>query len=678
MEIYWPNEIRKRNDRLIRGFQEREDPLNDRNFLNEFMIINKALIRPTYEFLFNNFDSLNEEKSFQTLILIDIIFFTNVRKNLQIWDYEFFDFIVSKLLGNNKYNKYGLITLHLFIQRFSEYDIYLLMNKLKKENQKKLIEIIIEGVMNDLEIEKNPNNFFKILYEKSFGPAFFFYIENLNYIYLFNKILGHFFNKRISDPLIPYKSKIISIIEKNENQLLIKTNIFTLFKAIYLLFYEKEDDFFKTMNEILKKNLENITNVEKVLELAKFLENQYDHPFFLKFYKYYFNMVVILAEDPKNIHLIGELFKNFNIYALKDENTGGLIDIEFFKYLLEKLEFYYRTGESLLLNEMYQIVESLIQENVKSREKVIPKESEKEASEFVLFKIEKNLINERIRRIIKKIPSLNKDRIKKWLNNFLEKEQEFALKLLENFKFIGAEELKESCLELYITLISSITHHDLHIKIPEDLIFVNFGEQAKSSEMISYYFRLATNLPEKCFQNLYNPKIETIPKNKAIIYVDDISGSGNQFLDYWKDFKEKMKIRWKDDFNDFLESNVLIYLPLFITESGKIIIENNSNFKVIYLPHHLLTNKHVPLSNECDIFTRTEIEQAREIFLKYGKKLYPKAPLGYGDTGLLITFFYNTPNNTLPIIWQKSPSKFCDSMINWEPLFPRHESKREG
>ena len=127
MEIYWPNEIRKRNNRLIRRLQEIEDPLNDKNLLNQFMIINKALLQPTYEFLFNTFDSFDEEKSFRTLILINTFFFTNVSKQLKIWDYEFFEFIVSKLLINTKYNNYGLITLHLFTQRFSEYEIYLLM-----------------------------------------------------------------------------------------------------------------------------------------------------------------------------------------------------------------------------------------------------------------------------------------------------------------------------------------------------------------------------------------------------------------------------------------------------------------------------------------------------------------------------------------------------------------------
>lgn len=115
MEIYWPNEIRKKNDNLIRKIQELEDLLNDVDFLNQFMIINKALLRPTYEFIFNNFDTYDEEKSFRIIILINIFFFTNVSENLKIWDYEFFEFIVSKLLINTRYIDYGLITLHLFI-----------------------------------------------------------------------------------------------------------------------------------------------------------------------------------------------------------------------------------------------------------------------------------------------------------------------------------------------------------------------------------------------------------------------------------------------------------------------------------------------------------------------------------------------------------------------------------
>jgi len=668
MEIYWPNEIRKRNNRLIRRLQEIEDPLNDKNLLNQFMIINKALLQPTYEFLFNNFDSFDEEKSFRTLILINTFFFTNVSKQLKIWDYEFFEFIVSKLLINTKYNNYGLITLHLFIQRFSEYEIYLLMNKIKGEYQEKVIKIIIEGIIKDLKIEKNPNNFFKILYETSFGPAFYFFIENLSYINFFHKILGYYFNKNNPDPLIPYKSKIIEIIKENINQIFEKNNIFTLFKTVYLLFYEKNNNFFEEIDGILKSNMENATNIKKILELTVFLKSKQEHPFFLKFYKDYFKMIIDLGEDPKNIHLIGELLKNFNIYALKDERNGKLIDIEFFKILLEKLEFFYRTGESLSLNETYQIIQSLIHENLVLKEGKVEK--------IKCFKIDKENINERIARITKKIPSLNEDWINKWLNNFLESEQEFALRLLENFRFIDSEELKNICIELYTKLIEAITHLDTQIKAPEDLVFINFGEEAKSKNMISYYFRLATNLPEKCFMNLFDPSIDTIPENKAIIIIDDILGSGRQFLDYWKGFNENIKIFGNEDSNKFLSSNKFIYLPLFITEQGKNNIKDIPNFTIINLPHHLLTNKYMPLNKECDIFTEDEIEQAHEIFLKYGKKLYPKAPLGYGNTGLLIAFFYNTPNNTLPVIWQKSPSEFCDSMINWEPLFPRYESRQ--
>ena len=668
MKIYWPNEVIKRNNILIRRLQEIEDPLSDKNLLNQFMIVNKALYRSTYEFLFNSFDSFEEERSFRTLILIDTFFLTNTSKKIQIWDYEFFEFIVSKLLINNKYRNYGFITLHLFIQRFSEYEVYLLMNKIKREHQEKVIKIILEGIIKDLKIEKNPNNFFKILHETSFGPAPYFFIENLSYINFFNKILGYYFNKTNPDLLIPHKSEIIEIIKENFDQIFVKNNIFTLFKTVYLFFYEKNNIFFEELDKILKSKMEKATSIKKILELTIFLKNTQEHPFFLKFYKDYFKMIIDLGENPKNVHVIGELLKSFNLYSLKDKRNGKLVDIEFFKILLEKLEFFYRTGVSLSLNVTYQIIQSLTHDNLVLKEEKVTK--------IKPLKIDKESFNERITRITKKIPVLNKDRLNKWLNNFLESEQEFALRLMENFRFIDTDELKSICIDLYIKLIEAISYLDAQIRVPEDLVFINFGEEAKSKNMISYYFRLATNLPEKNFMNLFDPSIDTIPENKAIIIIDDILGSGKQFLEYWKSFNENIKILWEEGSNDFFNSNKFIYLPLFITEQGKDNIKDIPNFAIINLPHNLLINKNMPLSNECDIFDIDEIELVRKIFLKYGKKLYSKAPLGYGNMGLLIAFFYNTPNNTLPIIWQKSPSEFCDSMINWEPLFPRYESRQ--
>lgn len=60
---------------------------------------------------------------------------------------------------------------------------------------------------------------------------------------------------------------------------------------------------------------------------------------------------------------------------------------------------------------------------------------------------------------------------------------------------------------------------------------------------------------------------------------------------------------------------------------------------------------------------------------KYGEKLYPKHPLGYDDSQLLIAFEYNTPNNTLPIIWSSTNNESSNIETIWHPIFERRKIK---
>jgi len=338
-----------------------DDPISDREFLNHFMVIEKEILSPTYEFLFNNFESYNDDKQFRLLILINIFFFTNVTNEINKSDFEFLEFVVCKMILNEKYFNYGLISLHLFIQRFSDYNLNLFMGRLKADYRKQLHDILIRGITKNEDINKNPDNFFNTLYDISLGPAFYFYIQNLSYNHFFEKIFGYDFIKYRKESLEPYKEQIIKTIESNLDKTFESENIFTLLKSVYLLFYDERSNFFKSIDIKIEDNMKSGEKIQKALELTQFLNNNYPtHTFFKKFYKSYFNMVRHLNENLDNIQIIGELLDAFNYYSIRDSRTGGLVDRAFFKQLLIDLEFLYRTGNSVKLNEAYQRIESLI------------------------------------------------------------------------------------------------------------------------------------------------------------------------------------------------------------------------------------------------------------------------------------------------------------------------------
>ena len=252
--------------------------------------------------------------------------------------------------------------------------------------------------------------------------------------------------------------------------------------------------------------------------------------------------------------------------------------------------------------------------------------------------------------------NIEKGVIFKWLVNFQSDEYNYALKLLENLKIVNKEELKKICEKLYKKILEKYNLLDL--------IFVSIGGEAKSDKYISYHFRLYNEIPEEQFINQWEPKLKKL-NDKTIIYLDDISSTGKQLCDDWTNFSEKLK-------NEFIISNTFIFAPLFLTEKAKQKIEEETKFQVIFLDGNLLTEKNNVLSEEAKIFKGEELKKATDIFSKYGKKLYPKGPLGYGNSALLLVFPYNTPNNTLPVIWGKS----YNINFKWTPLFPRYESKK--
>lgn len=281
---------------------------------------------------------------------------------------------------------------------------------------------------------------------------------------------------------------------------------------------------------------------------------------------------------------------------------------------------------------------------------------------------------DRIERIEKNL-SKDMNEIINWLNNFLRGETDFALILLENFRYIDKKQFYEVCTNAYRNLLEKILTDSSYLKIHDDLLFFNFGEEAKSNKLVSYHFRLANKIPERIFINIFDPLLDFV-KGRILIYIDDISVSGNQFLEDWKTFIERIKIKWPQNYDIFLNSNKFIFLPIFISKRAKKRIEKKTIFHVVNLPRNVITKTFMTFKKESKIFQKAEINKAIEVFCKYGKELYPKGPLGYGNHSLLMSFFFNTPNNTLPVIWQKSPSEFCNSPLKWDPIFPRFESRK--
>ena len=159
----------------------------------------------------------------------------------------------------------------------------------------------------------------------------------------------------------------------------------------------------------------------------------------------------------------------------------------------------------------------------------------------------------------------------------------------------------------------------------------------------------------------FKHKLKNYKTETAVVFIDDFSGSGNQFNNYYKTFI-KPQVSTNKNIVSFT------FLTMFYLPRAKSSIEQcNPEIK-------LLGNIKYPvfLTDRSVFGSRKNMLPIREFCHSYGKilfSIYDKEtnthqlhPLGYDNSQALIVFAYNPPNNTLPIIW---------SSKNWHPLYPR-------
>lgn len=246
-----------------------------------------------------------------------------------------------------------------------------------------------------------------------------------------------------------------------------------------------------------------------------------------------------------------------------------------------------------------------------------------------------------------------------WLKNFKSFEINKALSILEKLEYISENEIIEFY-DIQLKKILSSTE--------DDLILHPVSEYGKSSTLMVYYFKKTPTFKgsEKRIDfyfhySNFKHKLKNIRKRTSIIFLDDFSGSGNQFNNYYKTFiKPQLSIN--------KNINELFFLTLFFLPRAKVTIKKKHPEINLYGE----VRNPAFLSNNSVYGYRNSMLPIRDFCYKYGKDLFTTYnletkveeihPLGYNNSQALIVFAYNVPNNTLPIIWSNK---------NWIPLYPR-------
>lgn len=269
--------------------------------------------------------------------------------------------------------------------------------------------------------------------------------------------------------------------------------------------------------------------------------------------------------------------------------------------------------------------------------------------------------------------TISDSQIDKWLSNFngqyfknVENERKLALWLLAHFTYYTYDDVRVLCRDvfnqyLHMKLLECNTK-DLQSQITEiinNTIFIGLGNDSESGNNILYYFRQENQLCKKNFE------IDSKMNYENLVYIDDVTISGEQAIDYIKSRNIDAK-------------NVYAAL-LFATEDAVSKLET-SNVDIKTISTMILDDRDKVFSDSAYVFSEKNIKEikpfAEEFCKVYGAKAvqgcgYMSAhPLGYNDGQYMLGFEYNTPDNTLPIFWGTGGG--------WVPLFKRYQKIYDG
>lgn len=254
---------------------------------------------------------------------------------------------------------------------------------------------------------------------------------------------------------------------------------------------------------------------------------------------------------------------------------------------------------------------------------------------------------------VKKLSKFNKsqEEIEKWVIQFkTDRERILALKLLNNIRYYN----EENIIDFYVLAHKSL-FREFEVDPNKNLfLFVPAGGAGSSGAKCAPEYRQYNHISELQIKN--SLELNALEKNrfKYIVFVDDFIGTGKQASDFFKNI----------DFESLKDKGIerFFFVVWMAFEDGINLIEKNHKY-IKVISAETLNEQDKTFSPESKVFNKDEREEARNIFERYGKKLYREGPLGYANYSALISFIIKSPNHTLPVIWSDANG--------WTPIFKR-------
>ncbi len=265
-----------------------------------------------------------------------------------------------------------------------------------------------------------------------------------------------------------------------------------------------------------------------------------------------------------------------------------------------------------------------------------------------------------------------KEKLFYWSKNFKEDDRQLFLSLFEKYDYISEREL-----EYRLFLLCSFIFNKMELEgiKREEVLFVTVPSEngtGGGGDSIRNHL-LTVNMEwgiekEQIISDISKVNESLLRKRKAIIFMDDIIGTGFTIRGTIDEFLKRFPCILEDAYlwgvsAVLVTSNAIKYLKKKFKSTRlnlKIYVDEENYIKSCMKGNY--------------IFKENEIKEIEKIVRQYEEQIGMNLDsgknfaMGFRECKLLVSFYYNTPNNTLCSFW-----KYTEDHI---PIFPRDEYMR--
>lgn len=239
-------------------------------------------------------------------------------------------------------------------------------------------------------------------------------------------------------------------------------------------------------------------------------------------------------------------------------------------------------------------------------------------------------------------------RIEDWLAQFSEDHREIAKRVLDRIQVVSDSDILIGYRDF---LTQCAGWHQSPAVRQGTWYFIGFGGPGESGPSMVRLFREANRLNAQKYDSLF-VTIRDLPSLKltaadTVVFIDDISGSGDQVCRLWPMIQELMASEARS-----------VLLLTAVTYRAADRIGRETELEIRFRDF---------LGTELDFFHVDFLgfsKEEKDIIAAYCATADSANPKGYGECGLLYVLAHKTPNNCLPIVHAYKAA--------WRGVLPRY------